>query len=164
MNSQYQFLVVSSIFLQFCIFWNIYKVNIGLPELIHYVYYSFRGINQIFVFLFYFVGEITLYKLSLLLSLYFGITLKIAKIILFSSCSILITSCSFLRRERVYNVFSVLLDSLFGLLLSWLLLMLGQLPLPLPLWRLLSPFHSPFLFVPRGRVTRFSKYKYRAFF
>ena len=58
MNSQYQFLVVSSIFLQFCIFWNIYKVNIGLPELIHYVYYSFCGINQIFVFLFYFVGEI----------------------------------------------------------------------------------------------------------
>ena len=35
-----------------------YNVNIGLPELILYVYYSFCGIYQIFVFLFYFVGEI----------------------------------------------------------------------------------------------------------
>ena len=54
--------------------------------------------------------------------------------------------------------------SLFGLLLSWVLLMRGQLSLPLPSWWLLSPSHSPFLFVPWGRVTRSSKYKYRAFY
>lgn len=89
-----------------------YNVNIGLPELILYVCYSFCGIYQIFVFLFYFVGEI----LFFINKAFYWVCILVScwkfQDYLFSSCSILITSFSFLRRERAYNVLSVLLDLL----------------------------------------------------